>query len=155
MNDPSFDSSDDEADLKRNAPESPPDKPAEKKQNVATSPVKNEEIDPLKNDPPPSNEEFDDSMSDVLREDWLPAYFSDECVIFPRYAICCLKCNCTDATVNRYIDPDWGVLVMNNCGNSAPEGNTYLYHRGCCHKFNERHNDYLSPMTEAICKLTS
>ena len=154
MNSPSFDSSDDEADLKRNAPESPPDKPAEKKQNVATSPVKNEEINPLNNDPPPSNE-FDDSMSDVLKEEWLPAYFSDECVIFPRYAICCLKCNCTDVTVDRYIDPDWGVLVMNNCGNSAPEGNTYLYHRGCCHKFNVRHNDYLSPMTEAICKLTS
>ena len=125
MNDPSFDSSDDEADLKRNAPDSPPDKPVEKKQNVASSPVKNEEIDVPINDPPSSNE-IEDTMSDTSYTLMDIPYYTEDCIHIPRYAICCLNCKCDEKTIMGTFDPDNGFRVLNNCGNSGGES---IFHR--------------------------
>ena len=44
-------------------------------------------------------------------------------------------------------------LYRNNCGNSSGDtitGNTQLFHRGCCHNFDECDEDYYSPMQTAI-----
>ena len=49
-------------------------------------------------------------------------------------------------------DPNYGVRVFNNCGNSVvQDGNHYLYHKGCCHNFREcDFKNYESPMQQAI-----
>jgi hypothetical protein len=51
----------------------------------------------------------------------------------------------------KTFDPHNGVRVLNNCGNSiGQDSNTYLYHKACCHNFQEIDVDYLSPMQQAI-----
>jgi hypothetical protein len=46
--------------------------------------------------------------------------------------------------------------TVNNCGNTSSDGgrgNTKLYHRGCCHNFNEKDcADFLTPVQQAIDK---
>ena len=140
MNATSFDSSDDEADLKRRAPDSPPEERAGKK-------PKNEEIDT-------NNElDFEDTMSDTsatLMD--TPYYNADECEFIPRYAICCLNCKCSEDKIMRTFGPNLGCKVLNNCGNSIVEnGNHYLYHKACCHNFRIGcQKKYESPMQQAI-----
>lgn len=105
-------------------------------------------------------EDSEDSDTDF----WLKERYDSEesCSFIPRYAICCLQCKCYTKKdyYRRFVDPNNGLLYMNHCGNSKQSleqgfGNSYLYHKGCCHGFKATGEGFQSPMQEAIWNSTS
>ena len=107
------------------------------------------------------NEDTEDSDTDF----WLKERHENEesCPYIARYAICCLQCKCETTKKDyyrRFVDPNNGLLYMNHCGNSKQSleqgfGNSYLYHKGCCHGFKATNEDFQSPMQEAIWNSSS
>ena len=110
------------------------------------------------------NIEYDDTESDT--DFWLKdAYYDEETDPYvPRYAICCLQCNCESEKKDyfkNFVDAKNQTRIANNCVNSKQSldqgyGNSYLYHKGCCHGFKATdERGYQSPMQEAIWNSTS
>lgn len=144
----SFDSSDDEADIRRCEL---------KRQKLAASGNKSA-----------TNDEDEDTQSDTDFYIQNGYYQENVHVNIPRYAICCLQCKCQTTKKNWYQNcfASCGLFIANNCGNSRQSleknqdgklilGNTSLYHKSCCHGFKAHYEDYQSPMQVAMWNSTA